>query len=85
MNFWLWCYVIWQVNAVVFTGIWLLQKKTKNAGIVDLAWTFGTGIAGMILVGQASGPAVRKWIVGGIVLAAGDARRQSAGLAQAPR
>ena len=69
MNFWLWCYVIWQVNAVVFTGIWLLQKKTKNAGIVDLAWTFGTGIAGMILVGQASGPAVRKWIVGGIVLA----------------
>ena len=69
MNLWLWCYVIWQVNAVVFTGIWLLQKKTKNAGIVDLAWTFGTGIAGMILVGQASGPAVRKWIVGGIVLA----------------
>lgn len=58
---------IWGVMAVLFAGLWAIQRKTGNAGIVDLAWTLGTGAAGLILVSQGAAPLVRRVIVGTIV------------------
>jgi steroid 5-alpha reductase family enzyme len=37
----------WMVLAVIMALLWLVQFKTKNAGIVDVAWAFGTGILGV--------------------------------------
>jgi steroid 5-alpha reductase family enzyme len=37
--------VILLVMAMVMTGSWLAQRATKNAGWVDVFWTFGCGAA----------------------------------------
>lgn len=33
----------WAVAAVVMTGLWLLQRRTGNAGVVDVGWAAVTG------------------------------------------
>lgn len=37
----------WGVLAVIMAVLWLVQLITRNAGIVDVAWAFGTGILGV--------------------------------------
>ena len=58
---------IWAVMIVVFSVVWVIQKRIRNAGIVDLVWTFATGAAGLILISQGSAPLFRKLIVASIV------------------
>ncbi|MEC9092359.1 MAG: DUF1295 domain-containing protein [Planctomycetota bacterium] len=58
---------IWLTMAILFWGAWWLQTKTKNAGIVDLFWVFGTGAAGLILVSHGSAPFFRRTIISGII------------------
>ena len=36
----------WAVMAILMAGLWLIQTRTHNAGIVDIAWSFGTGLMG---------------------------------------
>jgi steroid 5-alpha reductase family enzyme len=55
------------------TVLWLLQKRTRHAGSVDVAWTFVAGGLGMWLAYLASGYYPRKMLV--IVLAGGWAMR----------
>ncbi len=31
---------------LLFTALWLRQRATRNAGIVDVGWSLGTGLAG---------------------------------------
>lgn len=37
----------WGVLAGIMVALWLVQVLTRNAGIVDVAWAFGTGILGV--------------------------------------
>jgi steroid 5-alpha reductase family enzyme len=47
------------------TCLWLIQRKTRNAGIVDVAWAFGTGLLGAFFAwGVLDGDASRRLIVG---------------------
>lgn len=48
----------WLALAIVMALLWLLQYFTRNAGIVDVAWAFGTGILAVWLAssGQADVP-----------------------------
>ena len=39
--------VAWFVLALVMAALWARQKATGNAGTVDVAWSFGTGLAGV--------------------------------------
>lgn len=54
----------WAVAAVVMAVLWWAAMRRRNAGWVDVAWSFGTGAAGSFLalaVGGASEP--RSWLV----------------------
>jgi steroid 5-alpha reductase family enzyme len=57
--------------AVVMTAAWLVQGWTRNAGWVDVFWTFGTGAAGVIAaiwpLGAPIGP--RNWLVAAMAAA----------------
>lgn len=54
----------WLVMAMVMYGLWRVQLRTSNAGIVDIAWTFGVGATGVALAIVASGDPARRWLVG---------------------
>lgn len=40
---------IWALSAICMTLLWLRQKRTQNAGTVDVAWAFGVGISAAAL------------------------------------
>jgi steroid 5-alpha reductase family enzyme len=52
---------------------WLVQWRTRNAGWVDVVWTWALGAAGVVYalvpVAGASGPTSRQWLVAALVLA----------------
>jgi steroid 5-alpha reductase family enzyme len=52
---------------LIMTGLWQQQKRTGNAGVVDVAWSFATGIAGVWLalvpIAGAASHAPRQWLV----------------------
>jgi steroid 5-alpha reductase family enzyme len=51
--------------SVVMTGAWALQRATGNSGWVDVVWSFGLGLAGLILalVPGISDPSTRQIVV----------------------
>ncbi|MCQ6261424.1 DUF1295 domain-containing protein [Alcanivorax sp. MM125-6] len=55
------------VLLMLFTLAWAVQRLTANAGYVDVAWSFGTGIVGLgyLLVGD--GEAWPRWVAGGLL------------------
>ncbi len=70
MNGWLMILLGWLAAAAVFTVLWVIQKRSGNAGIVDVAWGMGVGLAGAFFcVFSFQGNATRRWIVAILVLA----------------
>ena len=53
--------------AVLMTILWLVQRVRKNAGIVDVAWSFGTGINGVWFALTGSGYGPRRMILAAMV------------------
>ncbi|MDX1508642.1 MAG: DUF1295 domain-containing protein [Woeseiaceae bacterium] len=54
----------WAGVALIMLGLWLAQWRTRNAGIVDVAWAFGTGLLGIWLVlGSGPGDPERKALI----------------------
>lgn len=54
----------WLALAGVMSLLWLVQVITKNAGIVDVAWAFGTGVLGVwFALSDATGDPTRGIIV----------------------
>lgn len=47
MNVFLLIGVAWGAMAVLMAALWLHQLRTRNAGIVDVAWSLGTGLSGL--------------------------------------
>ena len=52
MIWWQAMLVAWAVAAVVMAGLWAFAMRRRNAGWVDVAWSFGTGAAGVFLALQ---------------------------------
>jgi steroid 5-alpha reductase family enzyme len=58
----------WGALAVIMAMLWLVQYATRNAGIVDVAWAFGTGVLGVwFALGVSSGDATRGVIIATLV------------------
>ena len=58
----------WAALAVIMAILWLVQYATRNAGIVDVAWAFGTGVLGVwFALGVANGDATRGVIIATLV------------------
>ncbi len=51
----------------VMTLMWLVQLRTKNAGIVDVAWGAGIGLVGILLAMTSAGDSSRRWLLGILV------------------
>ena len=49
-------------------GAWWLQRRSMNAGWVDVVWTFSLGLAGVVAV-LATGEGARAWLVAALVAA----------------
>jgi steroid 5-alpha reductase family enzyme len=51
--------------SVVMAGAWALQRATGNSGWVDVVWSFGLGLAGLVLalVPGISDPSTRQIVV----------------------
>lgn len=52
---------------VVMTLLWLVQRRTHNAGIVDVGWTLGIGILGVFFAITSDGWAARRLLVGMLI------------------
>ena len=59
--------------SLAMMAAWLVQWRTRNAGWVDVVWTWALGAAGIVYAlvpaAGASAPTSRQWLVGGLVLA----------------
>lgn len=60
--------IAWAAMAAMMAALWYVQFRRHNAGIVDVAWSFGTGICAVWFAANADGDPVRRVITG--VLAA---------------
>jgi len=69
MSLWAALGIAWAAMAAVMLALWLVQRRTGNAAIVDVAWSFGTGFAAAGLAVAADGAPERRWLVA--ALAAG--------------
>jgi len=43
--------------------VWLLAKRIDNAGVVDVAWSFGFTLIALICLQLGQGDATRKWLI----------------------
>lgn len=56
------------VSAIVFSLLWVVQKRTGDSAIVDVAWSLGVGVCGAFFCLQATGNVSRRWIIAVLVL-----------------
>ena len=64
MNLWQAMLIGWLFMAAVMAVVWIWQKRHTNAGMVDVAWSFGTGGMCLLLAISASGMLYRRALVG---------------------
>ena len=50
--------------SVMMALLWFVQRRTKNAGVVDVGWAAGIGIIGVFFAVTSAGLASRRIIVG---------------------
>ena len=53
--------------SAIMTVLWLVQRKTANAGIVDVGWAAGIGILGLLFAVTSDGYATRRVLVGAMI------------------
>lgn len=63
MSGWTLVLVGWLAVAVLMAALWLAQRRTGNAGIVDIAWSAGVGLLAVWFAWGASGLVGRRIIV----------------------
>ncbi|MHC5113717.1 MAG: DUF1295 domain-containing protein [Planctomycetota bacterium] len=71
MNAWLLIGIGWAAMAVVMTALWFVQRARRNAGIVDVAWSFGTGLVAAWFAWGAGGDPLRRIVIGTMAAAWG--------------
>ncbi len=47
--------------------LWLVQRRTKNAAIVDVAWSGAIGVLGVSFALMAGGDLGRRWLAGALI------------------
>jgi steroid 5-alpha reductase family enzyme len=59
--------------SLIMAGAWTLQRITGNAGWVDAVWSFGLGLAGLVLA-LVPGPLTTRQVVVAVLIAAWSIR-----------
>ena len=52
---------------VVMAALWVVQRRTGNAGIVDAGWSMGVGAAGLIFAALGDGDPTRRALAGVLI------------------
>ena len=63
MNAWTLFAVGWLAVALFMAGLWLAQRRSGNAGIVDVAWSAGVGLLAVCFAWGAPGLVERRIVV----------------------
>ncbi|MBS1718014.1 MAG: DUF1295 domain-containing protein [Armatimonadetes bacterium] len=63
MNLWLAGLLAWLAMAVLMFALWRVQVVRRNAGLVDIAWSIGTGFCALWLISQSPGLDLRREVV----------------------
>ncbi|QYK51989.1 MAG: DUF1295 domain-containing protein [Fimbriimonadaceae bacterium] len=63
MSVWFAIGIAWLTMALLMSALWYVQYRRHNAGIVDIAWSFGTGLCAVFFALTASGDPWRKVLV----------------------
>lgn len=58
----------WLASSVVMVALWRRALRTGNAGIVDVAWSFGTGILAAAFAAAADGLPARRALIAVLAL-----------------
>jgi steroid 5-alpha reductase family enzyme len=53
--------------SLVMAGLWALQRRTGNAGVVDVGWTAGVGAIGVLAAAMGTGWAPRRLLAGAMI------------------
>ncbi|MCB1019526.1 MAG: DUF1295 domain-containing protein [Acidobacteria bacterium] len=63
MTWWALLLTGWIAAALAMTAMWLLQRRTGDAGIVDVAWAAGVGLLSGWFAYGADGLPERRWLI----------------------
>ncbi len=66
MNVWMLIAIAWAAMIVVMVVLWLVQRRTHNAGIVDIGWSFGAAVCAGWFAWGADGDIARRVLVASI-------------------
>jgi steroid 5-alpha reductase family enzyme len=72
MSWWVLFAIAWAALAAIMALLWWRQRATSNAGTVDIAWSFGTGLVGVwFALAPLATPSVawRQWLVAAFAFA----------------
>lgn len=50
--------------SILMVGLWLVQIKTRDAGLVDVGWTVGLGLAAVFYAYSSGGDPIRRLVLG---------------------
>lgn len=53
----------WLLMAVIMTALWGYQRRTHNAGFVDVCWAAGVGLLGVVYAALAAGEPGRRVLI----------------------
>ncbi len=63
MSLWLYLAISLLGMSILMTTMWYIQYRSQNAGIVDVAWAFGTGLNALFFALRLDGAGERRLIV----------------------
>lgn len=61
----------WVFAAILMAGLWLVQRRTNNAGIVDVGWSLAIALMAAFYAADADTPLTRRVAVAALALAWG--------------
>lgn len=61
-------YLLLLALLIVASVLWLQQLQTRNAGWVDVFWSWSVGGGGLVFLVTGSGASLPRWIAGGLLL-----------------
>lgn len=61
-------YLLLVALLIVATVLWLQQLQTRNAGWVDVFWSWSVGVVGLIFLVTGSGEVLPRWVAGALLL-----------------